>query len=230
MLCLLVPLMEIELRSGKSIMFSSLIMNGDFDVFRSIGQPVARDSDRKTPLSSNVAAPVGASSSSITSISHLVPGRRSFVGDGSQGNGVCSWVWSQAVTFIRPSILLMISSWELTAGMVAPGVFPGRDVFVQETGELYRVAVASLVARDSDWQVFRCFVYPDVAGMELSRRVGYICAPLIVVEREQMLKVVAEKESNLDVQKCIQSVSSPMRRFVRLRFPVPDEILSRGVY
>lgn len=110
----------------------------------------------------------------LTRLSYLIPGPESFVPDGSQGSGLRVRAWEQLVTCAMASVLLTVSSWELNPSLVAPGVFTGKDIFVEEGGGCYRVAVSSAVARFHYWYIFRCFVYPDVYGMELSRRVGYL--------------------------------------------------------
>lgn len=104
--------------------------------------------------------------------------------------------------------------------MVAPEVMPGRDIIVEEGNGLYRVAVSSIVVRFRHWFVFRCFVYPDVTGMELSRRVGYLQVPHAVVGRFNVPKEAINQGARVRANASLNSVSKPMKRLVKLLFPV----------
>lgn len=169
-----------------------------------------------------------ASAHPLSSLSELVPGVPAFVSDGSMDSDIHNQAWKQAVSSVTPSVLLTVSSWELSPSMVAPGVFVGKDILVEELSGHYRVAVSSVVARFRYWFVFRCFVYPDVPGMELSRRVGYLRVPTLVVGRFKFPRDVGGVEAKGKVHGSMQSVSKSMRRLVRLLFPVRDRATGHG--
>lgn len=116
-------------------------------------------------------------SAQSTPTAGLVFGRRCFTSYNTVEDRIRNLAWQNSVFSQPPRCSLTLTGQYRDQWSVRSGVATGSDIFIEHLSHLYRVAVGCRIFTRNCWAAFRCFVYPDVPGSVLERRVGILFVP-----------------------------------------------------